>query len=412
MQPAIMPREQGERTEMRGYQTEFNLFAEKELGEYLDANKGALRAYVGQQTDGYILNVNEAEYLEHVVSKFSIDNLTIDFSNASVDQYEKDIPADPKPIIVYHLPFSGDPELLRCCPSTRIAYWTARAYIDGSSVCFEVLSLREDAAEIKREAERIMGNMRIQAEYVRTQVDGHNNQLPNSAKQCVSVRMRKIRGRHDMLGALGLPTKKQKNQPSTYAVPTPDIRDPIVPRPSSQTQSPKLDPTLDESTYEQILNLINDTGKTMERLPSTYIDKDEEALRDHFLLTLQPGVQASATGETFNKRGKTDILLRCDNTNIFVGECKFWHGKKAYLDTIEQLFSYLTWRDSKSAIILFVRNKDFTNVLRNIERITPEFPHFEQLINKKSETWFNYILHFPGDQQRKVYLAVLAFHLP
>lgn len=55
-----------------------------------------------------------------------------------------------------------------------------------------------------------------------------------------------------------------------------------------------------------------------ERLPSTYAGKDEETLRDHLILNLEPRFQIGTTGETFNKSGKTDILMRHEGKNIFV----------------------------------------------------------------------------------------------
>jgi hypothetical protein len=66
-------------------------------------------------------------------------------------------------------------------------------------------------------------------------------------------------------------------------------------------------------------------------MPSTYKNKGEEELRDHILLLLEPNFEGSATGETFNKSGKTDILLRYDGKNVFIGECKFWKGVRLFL---------------------------------------------------------------------------------
>lgn len=41
--------------------------------------------------------------------------------------------------------------------------------------------------------------------------------------------------------------------------------------------------------------------------------------------------------ETFNSSGKTDILIRVENRNIFIAECKFWRGPKSFGEAIEQL---------------------------------------------------------------------------
>jgi hypothetical protein len=66
---------------------------------------------------------------------------------------------------------------------------------------------------------------------------------------------------------------------------------------------------------------------------------------------------ADCSSETFNAAGKTDILIRVEDRNIFVAECKFWKGEKHFIPTIDQLLSYTSWRDTKTAIILFNRQK-------------------------------------------------------
>jgi hypothetical protein len=86
--------------------------------------------------------------------------------------------------------------------------------------------------------------------------------------------------------------------------------------------------------YEDILTIIYNFGKSMERKPSTYSKKNEEDLRDQFLLLLETRYDSTtASGETFNKEGKTDIILKYapDGSNLFVAECKFWHGSSEFL---------------------------------------------------------------------------------
>lgn len=149
-----------------------------------------------------------------------------------------------------------------------------------------------------------------------------------------------------------------------------------------------------------------------ERLPSTYAGKEEEHLRDHILLILEPNFEGSATGETFNKAGKTDILLRHEGKNVFIAELKFWHGKKAYLDTISQLLSYLTWRDSKAAVVVFVKNKEFSSVLETVKKITLEHDNCLGFVSEQEEGWFHYSFHINEDRNREVKLSVMLFHLP
>lgn len=175
----------------------------------------------------------------------------------------------------------------------------------------------------------------------------------------------------------------------------------------------KPEPTLDRTNYYKILSLINDIGKNFERLPAVFNRKEEEDLRDHILFVIDPNFEmASASGETFNKTGKTDIQIRYDSSVVFIAECKFWTGEKNYLKTIDQLLNYLTWRDSKTAVIIFSKKKDFTNVLNKIKKSTPKHPNFLKEKNQQSETWFNYKFHINGDRNREIDLAILAFNIP
>ena len=149
----------------------------------------------------------------------------------------------------------------------------------------------------------------------------------------------------------------------------------------------------------------------MERLPSIYVGKDEEALRDLLIMQLSPHF-SSVTGETFNKSGKTDILIRHQGRNAFVAECKFWRGSKAHLNTIDQILSYLTWRDSKAAIVSFVQNKGFGPVLSQIPETTTTHSCFVKDRGVVKPGWFQFELHMENDSTRRVLLAVLCFHLP
>ena len=198
----------------------------------------------------------------------------------------------------------------------------------------------------------------------------------------------------------------------TYAIPTPQIRKNIAVKPEVAATGYKPEPTLDQSIYHDILKTIGFAGKTFERLPSTYSGKSEENLRDHLLWYLGSHYEGSATGETFNKTGKTDILIRYENQNVFIAECKFWQGQQHYLAAITQLLGYLTWRDSKAAVVVFVKNEDFSSVLQTVEEVTPDHPNYLGFVDKEDESWFNYRFHIDGDPNREVKLAVLLFHIP
>ena len=92
---------------------------------------------------------------------------------------------------------------------------------------------------------------------------------------------------------------------------------------------------------------MNNMVAVMERSPKAFRDMKEEDLRQHFLVQLNGQYEGQASGETFNFEGKTDILIRHEGKNIFIAECKFWRGPSTVADTLDQLLSYLSWRDTK-----------------------------------------------------------------
>jgi hypothetical protein len=77
-------------------------------------------------------------------------------------------------------------------------------------------------------------------------------------------------------------------------------------------------------SYQHILEIISGMALMMERSPRTFTKLHEEEIRDHFLLQLNGHYKGRATGETFNGAGKTDILVREKDKNLFIGECKIW----------------------------------------------------------------------------------------
>lgn len=121
----------------------------------------------------------------------------------------------------------------------------------------------------------------------------------------------------------------------------------------------------------------------------------------------------TATGETFNKEGRTDILLRAkDGTNVFVAECAVWNGKEKFKDKVDQLFGYLTWRDSKAAVVLFVDRQEMEPVREQIEEGAEEHEAMDELVDRPDESWWQYQTHFPDNPEREADLAVQAFHIP
>lgn len=129
------------------------------------------------------------------------------------------------------------------------------------------------------------------------------------------------------------------------------------------------------------------------------------------LVTLEAAVEGSATGETFNRRGKTDILVRSEGNNVFVAECKFWSGPKGLLETVDQLLSYLGWRDNQTAAVIFVRNVDFGETVKSAAMTIRTHPSFIRHISTVDPTWEKYEFRSTADSTRSVSVALMLYHL-
>jgi len=157
--------------------------------------------------------------------------------------------------------------------------------------------------------------------------------------------------------------------------------------------------------------MIHEIAVGFEKYPHMARGKKEEHLRDHIIMILEPNFACSITGETFNKTGKTDILIKYEGTNVFIAECKFWSGPKSFLNAIDQILTYLTWRDSKSALLIFVKRKEISKVKVALEETITKHPNYISLGNQDRENWDEYIFCLEGDKGHHIYLAVMLIHI-
>ena len=145
----------------------------------------------------------------------------------------------------------------------------------------------------------------------------------------------------------------------------------------------------------------------MENTARTHVKNDEEELRDFLLATLNTHYQ-NVSGETFRKTGKTDIKIEFDNKAAFIGECKIWHGTKAFEQAIQQVLNYSTWRDTKVSIIVFNKeNQSFNGVLEKIDLWVKEnVKSFEHTI---ANVWD--CRYYRQDTNVEIRLNILAFDM-
>jgi len=224
------------------------------------------------------------------------------------------------------------------------------------------LSLSEE--QIAREIEQ--GRQRIQeiTSWKRQDIVGGNEKLKKEILQLLSERKQKIEQDCQKIESLtqkiNIPLKKKEN-PTAKKI---EISEkPILKKIKPSPEQPE-EYVLDSQKVIDIIAFLDNQGKQFERTPKSYEKLGEEELRDILLVNLNSIFEGKATGETFSKKGKTDIYLNIDKGSILVFECKIWGGEKLYQDTIDQIRGYLTWRHNFGVMITFVRNKNFSEVLK------------------------------------------------
>ncbi|HHT9156258.1 MAG TPA: hypothetical protein ACFYEA_01535 [Candidatus Tripitaka californicus] len=247
-----------------------------------------------------------------------------------------------------------------------------------------------------------------------TDAEKFNKEILGLIRQKLNERKQKAETNQSIIQSFKIPIKKRDNIPMTYTIPEVRRKPSIVEKPT-KTFTPE--PTLAIEEYENILTIIKDMALAMERSPKTFASLTEEEIRNFFIILLNGHYQGSATGETFNGSGRTDILIRHKNANAFIAECKFWDGQKKLTETIDQLLRYVTWRDTKTSIILFNKQADLSSVLIKAKEIIRQHGNFkcEYQLNsaelKNNETILAYKFTHLLDPEKEIYLTLLAFQI-
>ena len=310
------------------------------------------------------------------------------------------------------IPFEGDPMLWQIRASTFSTCGYPDIEIHGNEVVFSV-SFPDDSAEsekLRSEIERHTQSLIDAVGYLKRDVDNHNNSAPNTIHQAFERKRKLAQSAIGAVAELGIPVKRRDTQP-TFTIPA-KRREIPTKRPTVATGKYEPEPVLDEKEYEHILEILRSMSLVIERSPSSFASLDEEAIRDHFLLQLNGHYEGGATGETFNASGKTDILIRVDNRNVFIAECKFWCGPKAFGEAVDQLLGYLTWRDSKCALLVFNRIKDSSAVRLKMHEIMESRSEHRKTVFYHPGGDSRYVLVKESDPGREITVTAQLYDIP
>jgi hypothetical protein len=312
--------------------------------------------------------------------------------------------------VSFFIPFEGDANLFLCQASTR-TYNPPAGDVTNGELVLRFTRLDHDAAAVTAEFDREVEKIKNCLAWIAVDVKPFNESLEDDIRAAIERRREKLLGDRQLASSLGYTLRVREDAPRTYAVPTKRRKPPIV-RSQPKAERFEPEPELLMEEYEHILGVLSSMVSVIERSPAAFKTMKEEDLRQHFLVQLNGHYEGQATGETFNFEGKTDILIRADDRNIFIAECKFWRGPKTLKDAVDQLLGYSTWRDTKTAILLFNRTRKLSEVLAKIPEVMESHPQYKRTVSVEGESTFRYILGHPDDPSRELIVTTLVFEVP
>jgi len=281
-------------------------------------------------------------------------------------------------VMIFYFPFTGEEDLFKYRASTFALGPYPNISISQGFVSLRYeYSLKEMQGEKAKDSalkklEHDIKDIRDGISYANKDVESYNASLQKQALHFLEEKKKKVESFFSVANMFEVPVKK-----SAYAETHVPLQRKIVPIAHEYKKEDIY--SISDANYADILATIKHMGSTYERTPRSYKDMKEEDLRNTLLAALNGTYLGGAVGEAFRNNGKTDICIEEKNRAAFVAECKMWTGQKAIADALKQLDSYLTWRDCKTALIYFVRKKDFLAILQTAEEALRAIPEMRQV---------------------------------
>lgn len=278
------------------------------------------------------------------------------------------------------IPYEGRKDLLLKTPSSRRysppGYNTLTRryivkYVDYNAQQRDADSIK---SKLKDEISEWTSKVETGVERLNRDIRDMQEDLEREARRFVEDQRETVEAKNEALEELGI---SQSNSEQGFAEPEkkkelelPDLED-----------SNADEQLLRDQTFIDVLDIVDSVGKDLERAKERVRDLDEESLRDIFLTAINTHYGA-ATGESFNRGGKTDILMRHQGENLFVAECKFWRGESAFEGAVDQLLGNLTARDGHAALLVFSDREGFVEVRDSVETAVKSHEKFVDIAGR------------------------------
>ncbi|MFJ2404914.1 hypothetical protein ACIOUE_26810 [Streptomyces xanthochromogenes] len=395
------------------------LFSNGELASSLDRQLGRITNVIEGINEDRLLTVPEQDLAEPLEQDFLVEIPVLDRDSIATDSVEDGFVSASQfgenvrirqTSVTFVVPFSGDQSVFTLRPNEFTHSPPVGDLRAGELLIYWIGPLNPDPQAIKQGLEGRLAAVQQWLDWAARQITAYNQQVRHRITQGIQARKARILERRNLESALGFPMRRRSDA-ATYSVPV--TRKKIVPvQPASPVSPFRPEPALADAQYEAALAVLRNQRNALERSPSTMAKLDEEDIRNILLVGLNQEFEGRAAGEVFNSNGKTDILIREGDRNIFIGECKIWRGPKAITEALDQLLGYLVWRDTKAALLLFIRSGVPSEIVGKANGMIREHPNFKRDGQHATDERHDFVLHANGDPLREIKLAFLPFLLP
>ena len=402
------------------------LFCNYDLRSVIENQHQKLNRRIEKYTNDEIM-ANDLEILaDNCFEEFKIPAVEIgdeEFSQRSIVQkkiqqfiepffrsmYQKEYVEVDGIVANFYFPYTGEADLFKCRASTYSVSGYPEIELSKGFIVFTYqkalseMQSQEDKEKLFAQLNRDLSSIKSGISYANKDVNEFNRSLRAIALKKLQERKQKVEQFFSISQMFEVPLKK-----SDFANTHIPMQRKIVPIAKSYNNEQAY--CISDAEYKFILDIIKHNGCTYERTPSSYRSMHEEDFRNTLLAALNGMYQGGAMGEAFRNKGKTDICIEKDNRAAFVAECKMWTGQGAVEDAVNQLDSYLTWRDCKTALIYFVRNKDFMRVLSTVQQALQVISSMRQVkVSDKNE--FDCCFISAANPGQLINIRVMLFNL-
>ncbi len=392
------------------------------IREYYNEVIDRAKKDIDSKDDAYLLGVKANELVQYYVDSYRLTIIERDNSREVRYSRDKAVPSragfDSRVIVGRNIPLTifypiiSDPRNLKVIRRRASTYRTSGFELHSTHDSFQVtVFVNKDGVDQDTKITRAIEEIEKVIGWKNKDVHEGNERIEPELSKYILQKQEQLSADDDLIEEIiaKVPIKLQRR---STAIPMVDltIREEIkLVYPKAEK---KKEPKIERAEVEAVVKLLKNGGYSLEKTPQVYSELKEEQLRDILLSHLNIVFEGAATGETFVKKGKTDIHLRIEKGNILCAECKFWGGEEHYLSMMDQLFGYLTWRQNYGILITFSRNKNFSSVIDKAKTAALNAPTtVNNSLQVIDESHFVTINRFPGDTKKDVTLHHLLFNL-